>query len=374
MAGSDQAGVAAAPLSIAGERGLVDDQRFDRFSRRVAAQASRRGLARAIVGVAVAGVVPLGFGRRAGAQEGTLGAGAACTTTSQCSQAGGPTACADNGWVDDGALNCCRTAGGPCADATFSRDCCGGLYCRNGVCTDLAPTGGLPPGSYCTATSECSQEGGPVECADNGISTDGALNCCRYQGGACSTNAGCCAGLLCTGGVCSGASAAQGTLPLGAACGTTAECAPSSVGTVVCASNNIASDGALNCCLEQGGACGDDIVCCGNLLCVGGRCGFAGSGGGLPPGAVCTSTAECSQAAGPAICSDNGLPGDGGDNCCLLEGVSCSSSSECCAGLDCGDNQVAADGALTCCAYPGYACVSSAGCCGAAFCIDGFCQ
>ena len=75
----------------------MEDQRFDRFARRVAAKASRRGLVGAIIGVALAGALPFDLARRAAAQEGALGAGAACTSTSQCSQAGGATACADNG-------------------------------------------------------------------------------------------------------------------------------------------------------------------------------------------------------------------------------------------------------------------------------------
>ena len=83
-------------------------------------------------------------GRDTLAQDGALPLGAACTSTSQCTQVGGTTACADNGYVEDGALNCCRGAGGACFDTVYSADCCSGLYCREGVCTDLSVTGELP--------------------------------------------------------------------------------------------------------------------------------------------------------------------------------------------------------------------------------------
>jgi sarcosine oxidase, subunit beta len=49
---------------------------------------------------------------------------------------------------------------------------------------------------------EAAQAGGEVACRDNGVATDGALNCCRYDGGACTAannSAGCCAGLVCVG-------------------------------------------------------------------------------------------------------------------------------------------------------------------------------
>src|SRR5690606_38050656 len=46
----------------------------------------------------------------------------------------------------------------------------------------------VPLGGQCSAlgaNSECSQAGGSVVCSDNGISADGAFNCCRNAGGAC---------------------------------------------------------------------------------------------------------------------------------------------------------------------------------------------
>jgi len=202
--------------------------------------------------------------------------GASCTDVSQCSQAGGAVVCANNGIADDGALNCCRNAGGACTGLNNSADCCGGLYCRNGLCTDLSVSGELPPGSYCTASSQCSQVGGTTICADNGLATDGSLNCCRNAGGACFSSATCCAGLICANGVCGGGtSPGTGTaLGLGATCTASSQCSQTG-GTVVCADNGLSTDGSLNCCRNAGGACttaNNSASCCGGLLCVSGAC------------------------------------------------------------------------------------------------------
>ncbi len=249
----------------------MDGQRFDSMTRALANGVSRRTAVRGLVGAVAAGLFTGVRGRSTSAQEGTLALGATCTVTSQCSQTGGAVVCGDNGYADDGALNCCRNEGGACFDVTYSADCCGGLYCRDGLCTDLSVTGELPLGSYCTSVSQCSQAGGSVLCADNGAASDGSLNCCRTEGGACGNSAGCCGGLVCIGGVCGG-TASTGRA-LGSSCASTAECAPSSAGSVICASNNIAADGDLNCCLEDGGACGtDNSICCGDRLCTGGTC------------------------------------------------------------------------------------------------------
>lgn len=281
----------------------MDDRRFDSLTKSLAGGASRRGVLRGLVGAAVGAAVGLARGARAGAQETGLAPGSACSDASQCSQAGGATLCADNGYADDGALNCCRGAGGACVDATFSADCCSGLYCRGGVCTDLSVSGELPLGSYCTETAQCSQTSGPAVCGDNGVEADGGLNCCR----------------------------------------------------------------------EAGGACSGDSVCCGGNVCTNGVCGGVAFGDAAA-GAICTATVECSQAAGPTVCADNGYADDGALNCCRLETVACARDVECCAGLLCGDNGVAVDGALNCCAPIGGACASDYGCCGTNFCVDGVCQ
>jgi hypothetical protein len=201
--------------------------------------------------------------------------GSACTTAAECNQTGGAVVCANNGIATDGVTNCCRNAGGACTAANNSAGCCSGLYCVGGVCTDLSVSGQLPPGSACTAASQCSQVGGPVVCADNGSTTDGAFNCCRNAGGACSYAGACCAGLVCSGGVCSGGTTpATGGLAPGASCTASSQCSQTG-GAVLCADNGLGIDGALNCCRNAGGACtaaNNSAGCCGGLNCVNGTC------------------------------------------------------------------------------------------------------
>lgn len=291
----------------------MDQQRFDLLTRQIATAAPRRSVLRVAFAAAAGAVAAHWRGRTGLAQEGTLAPGAACTSASQCSQAGGYTACADNGYTDDGALNCCRPAGGACYDTEYSADCCSGLYCRDGVCTDLSVTGDLPPGSYCVNTSQCSQASGPTVCADNGLLEDGARNCCLMEGGYCGTlDARCCSGLICA---------------------TDGRCRPVSGSTTPTPSDP--------------------------------------NSGEVPLGGTCTSSSQCG---GNAICADNGLASDGPLNCCLTEVSTCTSDVDCCAGLICGDNFIAEDGPLNCCAPLGGYCSSDAACCDFGYCIDGICQ
>lgn len=200
--------------------------------------------------------------------------GSTCAATADCDQTGGAVVCADNGIASDGSLNCCRNAGGACTDANNSAACCGGLYCVSGICTDLAPSGDLPLGSACTASAQCSQTGGGAVCADNGVSADGALNCCRNGGGVCSSTASCCGGLLCSEGVCVGGGSTSGAVSPGGSCSVTSQCSQEG-GATVCADNGISVDGGLNCCRNAGGACtsaNNSAGCCGGLLCAGGVC------------------------------------------------------------------------------------------------------
>lgn len=289
----------------------MDVQRFDLLARRIATAAPRRSLFRAAAAIGGGAVVAHLRGRDALAQDGGLALGAACTSAAQCTQTGGTTACADNGYTDDGALNCCRGAGGACFDTEYSADCCSGLYCRDGVCADLSATGDLPPGSYCVSTSQCSQASGPSVCSDNGIEADGGRNCCLMEGGTCgSLDSRCCSSLTCVGGTCQRTDAAS----------------PSPT---------------------------------------------PDTGGTVAAGGSCTSSSQCG---GEAICADNGLASDGGLNCCLTEVKACTSDVECCAGLFCGDNYITEDGPTTCCAPLGGRCSSDAACCDFGFCLDGTCQ
>lgn len=291
----------------------MDGQRFDRLARRIATAAPRRTLFRAAAAAAAGALVAQVRGRDARAQDGGLPLGSPCSSAAQCTQLGGTTLCADNGYTDDGAFNCCRGEGGACFDSMYSADCCSGLYCRNGACTDLSVTGELPLGSYCVSTSQCSQTGGPTVCGDNGIAEDGTLNCCLMEGGACGTQDGyCCNNLFCVNGLC------QPT---------------------------VTDDGIDG--------------------------GITDGTGTVAAGGACTSSSQCS---GAAICADNGLASDGTLNCCLTEVNACTGDAQCCAGLICGDNYIAEDGPLTCCAPLGGACSSDAGCCDFGVCGDGICQ
>jgi hypothetical protein len=61
-------------------------------------------------------------------------------------------------------------------------------------------------------------------------------------------------------------------IPLGGACTASSECSQFQgcydSGPITCADNGIAEDGPLNCCLGEGGLCGNNSHCCGSLLCL----------------------------------------------------------------------------------------------------------
>jgi hypothetical protein len=269
--------------------------------------------------------------------SGGLALGAQCTRSDQCTQSGGATVCADNGFDGDGPLNCCRNEGGACTGVDYSADCCGGLYCVNGVCTNNR-TGGLALGASCQQTGQCAQtQGGAAVCATNGIDGDGALNCCHNEGGSCAEQRHCCGGLLCANGVCGTSGGSGGTIGLGGACVATAECNQDG-GAVFCDSNGIASDGELNCCRYEGGGCASGPQCCGGLDCLNSICSpISGSqgGGNIALGGSCAADAECTAQGGTSLCRDNGISTDGTNNCCRYEGGACGSDPHCCAGLRC---------------------------------------
>jgi hypothetical protein len=268
--------------------------------------------------------------------SGGLALGAQCTSSEQCTQAGGATVCADNGYDGDGPLNCCRNEGGACTGTDFSADCCGGLYCVNGICTNNR-TGGLPLGASCVQTGQCSQVTGPAVCASNGIDSDGVLNCCHNSGGLCDRDIVCCGGLLCINGACSTGGGSGGTVGLGGQCTATGECSQAG-GAVFCDDNGIASDGPLNCCRYEGGGCSAGPHCCGGLECRDGVCSPLGGGqggGNIAIGGACAADAECTAIGGPSFCRNNGIDADGGLNCCRFEGGACGDGSHCCAGLLC---------------------------------------
>jgi hypothetical protein len=200
----------------------MDGERFDSLARVVARNGSRRGLLRGLVG-AVGLLVLGGRATRVAAQSGYLGPGEACYDDSQCGNTRySPMFCADNGFDYDGPLNCCAYEGGYCYS---DERCCGIASCITGSCVSppsnaidsgLNQTGyGFPPGQACIADSQCDNsypELGITYCADTGV-VYGAYG------------------------------------------------------------------GIQHCCRYEGGSCGgplsdDHSLCCGNLLCLGGRCGW----------------------------------------------------------------------------------------------------
>lgn len=318
----------------------MDQQRFDNLTRSLAV-ASRRSVLRVLGGGVAAAALAVARSGRGSAQSTLLPLGSVCTFSGQCSQGpieAGAVACADNGLAGDGPLNCCRFEGGCCDDGA---DCCGALACIptddglcGAVCLSGTPaTGLLSPGAPCSSTVECAQPGGgDVVCDDNGITSDGGLNCCRYQGGICADGTGCCGSLFCIDGICGGSST-SGLLP-GAACTNSAQCL--GVDTI-CADNGITFDGGLNCCRSQGGTCADGTGCCGALLCIGGVCGGGSTTALGFPGDQCSYAGQCDQSGGETDCADNGLVDDGPFNCCRYSGGTCAFGAGCCGGLLCID-------------------------------------
>lgn len=391
----------------------MDGRRFDDLARATAVAGSRRQMLRGLVGVVVGGV--FGLRRGGGAQGQSLvplgGQCSAISADAECDQGGTPiggvpVVCGDNGISRDGVANCCRNSGGICS-ADFH--CCGASLCVNGVCSS-GGISGLPLGSSCSASSQCSQSGGSVVCADNGLIRDGLLNCCRNTGGACAIDDNCCGSALCVDGVCGGVAAGGGLTP-GAACSAAEQCSQSG-GTTICADNGIAADGGLNCCRNAGGACVNAAGCCASFDCVNGVCAGGAPSTGVSLGGTCSESTECDQTGGAVVCADNGISTDGLLNCCRNAGGACTdanNSAACCGGLYCvagactdlapsgdlplgsyctassqcsqtsgaavcADNGVSTDGSLNCCRNAGGACSGTSSCCGGLVCANGVCS
>ena len=294
----------------------MDDRQFDALARLVADRRTRRSAVRAVVALAAGGGA-LASARSSRAQQAGLLPGSPCDSTDQCSQNGGPTTCANNGYDQDGPLNCCREVGGYCEAHAW---CCAAYHCIDGACVDDSATAGQAPT----------------------VAPTGEV--------------------------------ASGELALGAACTSTAECAPTAAGVVVCGDNTVADDGPTNCCLQRGGGCTADQACCGGLSCANGFCGGPSENGNLGPGDVCQAASDCSQSLGPATCGGSKADVDGQSHCCLSASTTCSTDAECCGGLVCKANGISGDGNTNCCGDAGQACASDAACCSYLFCISGACQ
>lgn len=128
--------------------------------------------------------------------------GEPCTATEQCQQGvfgcGKDPAviCADNGYAEDGSLNCCVGGGQSCGAHAH---CCGGLVCLGshnidgcgaGQCLPRDTVGTVFAGASCTESAQCSQKDDSVVCSEDGV-------CCMFEGSRCFAGAQCCGALAC---------------------------------------------------------------------------------------------------------------------------------------------------------------------------------
>jgi hypothetical protein len=173
----------------------MDGGRFDVWVVKLATRTRRRSL---ILGaIASFASIP----RIVRGQTSLVQLGGECTATDQCAQVGacggsGPIICADNGYADDGALNCCVGQEQFCGS---HGDCCSGLLCLgshsidgcgNGWCRPRDTIGVVGRGTACTESAQCSQEEGYVVCSEEGL-------CCSFEGSRCAVSQQCCGALSC---------------------------------------------------------------------------------------------------------------------------------------------------------------------------------
>ena len=122
----------------------MDDRQFDGLTRMLAVGDTRRRLLRTAL-MAIPTMLAFLRGAETAARHSKTPLGGACRHTNQCLNhpASGRRVrrrpsrqavyCDDNGFLYDGALNCCRYRGGSCQ---VDEHCCGSRYfCRNRVCT-----------------------------------------------------------------------------------------------------------------------------------------------------------------------------------------------------------------------------------------------
>lgn len=312
-----------------------------------------------------------GFADEGGLCRGALQPGDPCTSTAQCSQTGGPTACGDNFLAEDGPKNCCRPRGGACSGVG---QCCGSFRCSEGVCG-----GKLPPGATCTTATQCSQIGGQTACADNGLPGDGAKNCCRVRGGTCTAKAGCCGDLPCTGGRCCDTTPCAGRCcPAGQGCvAQDPELDPPRTERVCCpverrfVSVTPGGDRTNFCCAPvkictnpttgQERCCFPDEVCLNDECCCDGCLGAKVCGGVCCPGASCCNGSCCPN---NQVCARR-RPGD--PLTCVPANRSCAAPGDCLASETCVDgkccsgdrvcerfDEATGTNVQTCCAYGSY--------------------
>lgn len=404
----------------------MEGRRFDRWTRTLAANRSRRGLLRGLVGTAVASVFAAGVEEAEAAggcqrcrkgtctprTDGTLcgncgvcasgvcvanasrcGSCKSCNaTTFHCDSRPDDTACGDCGTCHGGrcrankdkCAHCasCKADGGnyTCKSrCTHGDRCCedGRCVAANECCTDKdCPECAKCAGGTCTADSarqgtDCG--GSTCKACDNGrcvtkpnnTNCPGGL-CC---GGACHAGAACCDDDGCPEcGTCVNF-ACDRTAKNGQTCGTTPACRVCADGQCVALADGSACQGVI-------GTCCSAVCCVGNQSCCKGQC----CDGTCIPGFGCCSF-HAFAAADVSLCCQFGPPcGEGNAAHCCKEGETCCSGICCPAGKTCADEECGgcAQGETACggkCCAIGHECCNGTCCDHLESCsLDGCCS
>lgn len=248
----------------------MDDQRFDAFTRTVAAATTRRTVLRAIAGAFGGGaLVSIGRNHEAAAQtcQGAseqCGGGFECCSPNLCDFGGcfGPVLCAESDF------------GQPGAECTTSDDCCGYLECAEGTCQQTCQF----LGETCADSAECC-EGTGVGCGKEGTCT-----LCAGDGDVCAGDGECCDDLTCQSGTCQSPVACAAD---GEDCGEDGDCCDD----LICGDDSLCVASAV--CAGEGEDCGADENCC-DGICCGGACRAAECCiDDLDPNARCPEGTSC---------------------------------------------------------------------------------
>ncbi len=172
---------------------------------------------------------------------------------------------------------------------------------------------------------------------------DRVATACTARGGACATNADCCAPSVCRGGVCDVA-----CTPSEGPCATNADC---------CAPGVCIAGACRSACVPTAGACATSADCCAPNACTGGRCTAPMC---RATGATCATDTDC--------CAPNTCRGGTCRAACNTSGGTCATSADCCAPSTCTGGMCRPP-----CAAVSGACASDSDCCAPNTCRNGAC-